>query len=156
MVWDGQLRLAGARIVDARGHAFDTPDEAIVSRAEASIGGWTPHSALERMRQVSLNEAAVRGLRWEYAHLAATVTPCLNIRTIVFGPGDGYEQWLTSVETALVRTDAEAQLFDVAARGLVIEDRGNTALGTLLTMTMGSSGSGASCAKVVTTLSEFM
>ncbi len=33
MVWDGQLRLDGARIINVSGYAFDTPDE--------GLGGWT-------------------------------------------------------------------------------------------------------------------
>jgi hypothetical protein len=32
MEWDGELRVAGARIADAAGWAFDTPDEGIVDR----------------------------------------------------------------------------------------------------------------------------
>ena len=37
MVWDGELRITGARIVEARGHAFDTPDEGITARSETTL-----------------------------------------------------------------------------------------------------------------------
>lgn len=35
MVWDGSVRIHGARITDATGHAFDSPDEGLVGWSES-------------------------------------------------------------------------------------------------------------------------
>ncbi len=36
MIWDGSVRIDGARISDVNGHAFDSPDEGIVDWSESS------------------------------------------------------------------------------------------------------------------------
>lgn len=46
MIWDGSVRLAGAQIVEADGHAFDSPDEGLV--------GWWPTEA--RWRSITAGD----------------------------------------------------------------------------------------------------
>ncbi len=46
MIWDGSVRLHGARILEADGHAFDSPDEGLVH--------WSPTEA--RWRSVTAGD----------------------------------------------------------------------------------------------------
>jgi hypothetical protein len=168
--------LVGAVIVEAGADAMrhvlrragDTErlavleEAAIVSQVTveamaASRGGSrSPQAFIENTRAVASNAGAVRGLRWEFMHLAAVVTPCLNMRNIVFGSGDTYDEWLAGVRSSLVRYDSDAILFDLAAQGLGPEARDAGFLTPLLTAAMGSAGGGANCAQVVASLPGIM
>jgi len=111
---------------------------------------------LAAARELALDDDGVRGLRWESAHIAAVVTPCLNMRNIVFGPGLAYERWLAEVRASLVRSEAEADYFEVAARGLDLGGERSGRLSRLLTFAMGGGEAPSSCARVITTLGTMM
>jgi len=61
--------------------------------------------------------SAVRGLRWEFFTLITTMTPCLNLQRMVFGPDDEYERFINRAHNALVRYPSEEQLFELARAG---------------------------------------
>ena len=119
----------------------------------ARIGQATDVSAtLRAMPDVALDERALRGLRWEYLILVNTVGPCLNLRQIVFGPGEEYELWLERVRGGLVRSPAEAELFEVAREGY-FGAGATTGLPNVLTriagLTMGGSDRPGSCGRAM-------
>lgn len=95
---------------------------------------------------------AVRGLRWEYFILTATLTPCLNLQRMVFGPGDTYRDFVERSRRALVRWPSEDQLFDLARVGYWGgKEQGNLSLlGRILGVSM-RKGEG-SCANVMARL----
>jgi hypothetical protein len=61
--------------------------------------------------------SAVRGLRWEFFTLVTTLTPCLNLQRMVFGPDAEYERFVTSARDALVRWPSEEHLFELSRAG---------------------------------------
>jgi hypothetical protein len=111
-------------------------------------------SFLRSARAVAADTMALRGLRWEFAHVSAIATPCLNMRTIVFGPGIEYDRWLAGVRSSLVRYEAEDALFDLAARGLALEGASSSTLARVLTLAMGGGNAPASCARFIATLQD--
>jgi len=134
-----------------------TVGQAAVEAMAAGRGGSRSAQAfIEDTRAVASNEGAVRGLRWEFMHLTAVVTPCLNMRNIVFGTGGEYDDWLAGVRSSLVRYESDAILFDLAAQGLAPEGRDAGLLTPLLTAAMGSTGGGANCAQVIGSLPGIM
>ena len=60
---------------------------------------------------------AVRGLRWEFFSLTATLTPCINLNRMVFGPGDEYRAFVDRAHASLVRYPSEEGLFQLARAG---------------------------------------
>ena len=60
---------------------------------------------------------AVRGLRWEYLGLTTTLTPCLNLNRMVFGPDANYEQFLERAHASLVRFPSEERLYQLVRSG---------------------------------------
>ena len=89
------------------------------SWATSITGGQEAY--LARARSLASDPESLRGLRWEMLHMTAVVAPCLNVRSIVFGPGSEYDAWVEEVRSSLVRTPAEAEYFEVAARGLGLD-----------------------------------
>ena len=59
----------------------------------------------------------VRGMRWEYFTFLTTVTPCINMKRIVFGPDAAYDQFIERTHDALVEWPSEEGLFALARRG---------------------------------------
>jgi len=74
-------------------------------------------TSMDEMPSVVTDSLAIRGLRWEYFSALSTLGPCLNLNRVVFGPPANYEEWLQEVHAALVRTDEENQLFELARSG---------------------------------------
>jgi len=127
-------------------------EAAVQAMAAGRSDSDSPQAFLEHVRAVASDEDTVRGLRWEFVHLIAVVTPCLNMRNIVFGSGQEYDAWLRGVRSSLVRYDADATLFDLAAQGLAPEGREVGFLTPVLTAAMGGRGGGANCAQVIGSL----
>ncbi|HSG49397.1 MAG TPA: hypothetical protein VLA43_16375, partial [Longimicrobiales bacterium] len=59
----------------------------------------------------------VRGLRWEFFTLTTTLSPCLNLHRMVFGPDEDYEAFVEQSRARLVRWPSEEKLFDLARAG---------------------------------------
>ncbi len=109
--------------------------------------------------EMVLDTATVRGLRWEYFIAAATVTPCLNMHRMVFGPGEEYEGFLAAARASLVRFPSEEGLFELANAGWLGSIRSGepTPVGRLLSISMfgGESGCGEVVSRVQTTQAIF-
>jgi hypothetical protein len=96
-----------------------------------------------------VDTTAVRGLRWEYFALTTTLTPCLNLNRMVFGPDEAYHQFVEDAHDALVRWPSEEALFEVAKGGYLARPNVGSPswIGRLLSISM-RSGEGA-CGEVV-------
>jgi hypothetical protein len=106
--------------------------------------GW-----VRSMPELVLDSAAVRGLRWEYFIGVTTLTPCLNLHRIVFGPDDEYAAFLEAAHDSLVRWPSEEGLFEIASGGWLgtIQSERATLMGRLLSISM-RRGSGA-CGEIL-------
>lgn len=81
--------------------------------------------------------SAVRGLRWEFYSLTTTLTPCINLNRMVFGPGDGYRSFIERAHASLVRYPSEEGLFQLARTGYWGAAPANESLlGRLLSVSM--------------------
>jgi hypothetical protein len=59
----------------------------------------------------------VRGLRWEFFTLTGTLSPCLNLHRMVFGPDSDYRDFVARARSELVVWPSEEKLFDLARSG---------------------------------------
>ncbi len=93
--------------------------------------------------------SAVRGLRWEYFIGVTTLTPCLNLQRMVFGPDDEYRAFIERAHDSLVRWPSEEGLFQMAKAGWLgtTPSDAETWLGRLLSVSM-RRGDGA-CGEIV-------
>lgn len=101
-----------------------------------------------------LDNSKVRGLRWELLAEITTVTPCINLHKVVFGPGDDYLQWLEQAESSLVRRPSEQEIFNLLKRGKFAtlqpgERRGF--MGFLLGLMFGNSEATGGCVEFYST-----
>ena len=145
--------VSAASLLAAR-EGTDRASAMLRSSRVRGVGGQEAY--LERARSLAADPQALRGLRWEMAHMTAVVAPCLNVRSIVFGPGEEYDAWLEEVRTSLVRTEAEAEYFEVAARGLELEGGDAGPVARLLAAAMGGGEAPSTCAHVIGTLRSMM
>ena len=85
-----------------------------------------------------LDTGTVRGQRWEALILTTTLTPCLNLHRMVFGPDDDYRDFLARARASLVRWPSEAQLLTVAEAGYwgAARPTGSRLFGRLLGVSM--------------------
>ncbi len=132
--------------------------EATQRAAQSLELGSTPNfeSVLSQLPAIAANPQSLRGLRWEFFTLTNTLSPCLNLNRIVFGPDVDYERWVEDVRASLVRFPSEAELFDLALRGYfaAAPDGGSpSALARLLSLAMGRPDAPGSCAGVFQRLS---
>ncbi len=63
------------------------------------------------------DSTVARGARWEFFSMAAAFAGCLNLHTIVFGPGEEYEVWRAAARQSLARLPSEGDYFDFLERG---------------------------------------
>ncbi len=66
---------------------------------------------------IVLDTGAVRGQRWESLILTTTLTPCLNMHRMVFGPDETYRSFLEKARSSLVRWPSEEALFALSEAG---------------------------------------
>lgn len=105
---------------------------------------------LTKLPPLALDENALRGLRWEAFVLTNTLVPCLNLRGMVFGPGEDYDAWVEGVRSSLVRGPGEEAMFQSArsgyfgGRGLTRGEGG--VVGKILGFVMRGGDSAGSCA----------
>lgn len=126
--------------------------ERAVDRARVASGGVGIEASLRTLPRVVTDPDAIRGLRWEYFMNVAGFAPCMNLHRIVFGPDRSYREWVEEARAALVTSEAEAALFDVARRGFLgAEGSDGTVgiLGGLLTLPLGAGGGPGSCAAML-------
>jgi len=89
-------------------------------RAAARVHTYAPEGTEAFVRSLPAAVAdtgAVRGLRWESFILTTTLTPCLNLQRMVFGPEAEYRAFVARAHASLVRWPSEEQLFAVAEAG---------------------------------------
>jgi hypothetical protein len=126
--------------------------------AQSLEQGRTPNleSVLSQLPAIAAKPESLRGLRWEFFTLTNTLSPCLNLNRIVFGPDEDYERWVETVRSSLVRFPSEAELFDLALQGYfpAPPTAGSpSAVGRLLSFAMGGADTPGSCAGVFQRLS---
>jgi hypothetical protein len=160
--------VVGIEMAEAAGRAMESLARN-TGRPEAAAMEWSRRAAArtaERARAGSPDDDESRlralpasvvdpdlfpGARWEYLSLLNTMSPCMNLRRIVFGPDAGYTAWLEEARAGLVRTPADAELFEVARSGLLAArpDATPSLTTRLLALTMGGADRPGSCARVV-------
>lgn len=89
-------------------------------RSAARIHGPAPEGVESFVRSLPAlvaDTGTVRGLRWEFFTLTTTVSPCLNLHRMVFGPGAEYDAFVERARSRLVRWPSEEKLFDLAQAG---------------------------------------
>ncbi len=130
--------------------------ERTVARARAGSPD-DDQSRLRAMPVAAVDPDLFPGARWEYLSLLNTLGPCMNLSRVVFGPDAEYEAWMEEARAGLVRTPADAELFDVARSGLLAGNRdAEPSLTTrVLALTMGGADRPGSCARVFGELVDF-
>lgn len=89
-------------------------------RAATRIHNAAPEgieSFVRSLPDLVADTGTVRGLRWEFFTLTTTLSPCLNLHRMVFGPDDGYAAFVEEARSKLVRWPSEEKLFDLARAG---------------------------------------
>lgn len=95
--------------------------------------------AVRSLAAVVENPSAVRGLRWEAYILMNTFSPCLNLKGMVYGPDEEYEDFVSRAHEALVQRPSEEGLFRLARTGYLGAGGGEiTLLGRVLGLSMRS------------------
>jgi hypothetical protein len=127
--------LVGYQLADQGAHAlaslYSATGETAKAAELAKVRGVADR-AVTRVRYVSplgaeawvrslpalvTDTSVVRGLRWEYFVGVTTLTPCLNLQRIVFGPDQDYMTFLESAHESLVEWPSEESLFHLAEGG---------------------------------------
>jgi hypothetical protein len=96
-----------------------------------------------------VDSTVARGLRWEYFTAITTLSPCLNLHRVVFGPDEEYREFVESARESLVAYPSEAPIFELARRGWFGTAAGaeGTLLGRLLSAAM--YGGEGGCGEIV-------
>lgn len=101
-------------------------------RSATRIHGATPEGIeafVRALPSLVADQGTVRGLRWEYFTMTMTLSPCLNLHRMVFGPDLAYQRFVEGAHTKLVRWPSEEKIFDLAKAGYWgSEDRGSGSL----------------------------
>lgn len=124
----------------------------VAERASAGIDTELPQGTETWVRTLPtlvLDTTVVRGLRWEYFIGVTTLTPCLNLHRMVFGPSDDYHEFLIEARSALVRYPSEEGLFELARSGWLstLQSEDATWIGRVLSVAMNDGES--TCGEVV-------
>jgi len=93
-----------------------------VDRMAAPPEGGESRSARVLYPSVVWDTAFAPGFRWEYFSVVSGFAGCLNLHTLVFGPGRGYAAWRATAHDALVRLPSEEEFFRVLGQGVFGED----------------------------------
>jgi hypothetical protein len=93
-------------------------DVAASAAERASVlRGSTPLATLGEIPAFVTDTTTVRGLRWEYFAVLNTLSPCLNLNRIVFGPDPAYSEWLETAHESLVDWPSDEPLFELMRLG---------------------------------------
>lgn len=79
--------------------------------------GLSVEAGLRAMPRMVLDATQALGLRWELFGWTAVFAPCASMKTLAFGPGADYAQWLDSARTTLVRRPSDEALLELMQRG---------------------------------------
>jgi hypothetical protein len=85
--------------------------------AAVTVGGGT-EEALAEMPRLVTDTAGILGLRWEFYLQITSFAPCMNLHSMVFGPGEEYRTWVDQAKRSLVHRESDAQFFEFLGRGL--------------------------------------
>ena len=85
--------------------------------AQQGTFGGGGEAALRGFSKTVISEEAVRGLRWEFLFTLTGLNPCINPNQVLFGPDEGWNEFLHSAEAGLVRYPAEKAFFDLLKKG---------------------------------------
>jgi len=77
-------------------------------------------SDLDFMSDIIMDRKMLRGLRWELVPWVTTGASFSNLNRAVFGPGEGYDLWLSQVHDELVRYPSEEELYHLVELGWVL------------------------------------
>jgi hypothetical protein len=132
-----------ARLRDLRAAA-----EAAVSRAHFRYPDGAEAWVRSLPSMVS-DTSVARGLRWEIFVGITTLTPCINLQRLVFGPDQEYWEFVDDARDHLVAWPSEDGLYERARRGWFGSPGGvpGTLLGRILSVSM-RTGEGT-CGEVV-------
>lgn len=124
----------------------------VAERASVRVPIGAPQGTeawVRSLPELVLDSSTVRGLRWEYFIGITTLTPCLNLHRMVFGPDAEYERFLERAHETLVRFPSEEGLFEMARAGWLgtIQSEGDTWMGRLMSVSMRRGG--ASCGEIL-------
>ncbi|MDX1646055.1 MAG: hypothetical protein R3304_02830 [Longimicrobiales bacterium] len=121
----------------------------MVGREERPTG----QAFLERLPEIAEDPHAPLGMRWDMVHVVRVLSPCANLRRVVFGPDDDYYAWLDRVRSSLVRYESEEAFFELILRG--IAPLGEPGLvSRMLAVPMGGLATQGSCAQVLAAMPE--
>ena len=88
--------------------------------AEA-VWRWSPSpgtaETLGKMPETVLDDAVLRGLRWQYYLVLSGLRPCINPQQMVFGPDARAQAFEAEAPSGLVRYPAEAAVFELMNEG---------------------------------------
>ena len=90
----------------------------VATRMEAVGFGGGVEKALEVMPTLVTDTAAIRGLRWEFYLQITSFAPCMNLHSMVFGPGAEFRAWQERARATLVRRETDRQYLEFLGRGL--------------------------------------
>jgi hypothetical protein len=89
--------------------------------AAETVWRWSPSpepwEALRRMPETVLDDAVLRGLRWEYYRVLSGLRPCINPHQMVFGPDARAQAFVAEARSGLARYPAEGAVFEVMNKG---------------------------------------
>jgi hypothetical protein len=139
----GQLRLA-----------FQSFDRADSAAKMLRVGGST---SLRGLVDIAANENLPPGIRWESLMNAQLTARCQGPSAVLFGPGEGYDEWLAGVNGSLVRYQSDSALFEMIGESRVLPQRPARAwklVRSLFTLTFGESGEASRCADIAAALAS--
>lgn len=115
-------------------------------RSGAGVG-FGLQEAARVIPEIVLDSTWVRGLRWEFLLSTSTFSPCMNLRGVLLGPSEEYQQWTERARESLVRRPSEEALFDLLSRGwfAASAERPPLLMRALLGITYGGSQSAKVC-----------
>ena len=141
-------RVTGETEKSRRLSDLQTATDAAVSRGRFSIPDG-PEAWIRSLPSMVSDTSLARGLRWEMFIGVTTLTPCINLQHMVFGPDEGYWNFVDGAYDDLVAWPSEADLYERARAGWfgVSADSQRTLLGRILRVSM-RAGEGT-CGEVV-------
>jgi hypothetical protein len=134
--------------------AFQSVDRAESVAKMLRAGG---SASLRGLADIAANENLPPGIRWESLMNAQLTARCQGASAVLFGPGEGFDEWLAGVNGSLVRYRSDAALFELIGESRVLPQRPARAwklMRSLFTLTFGESGEASRCADIAAALAS--